>query len=147
MTSAWCCDVIIVCSPVFLVESPPTSASLTNRHQAMPMASIMTRPVRVCLLLARCLKLTALFQSSPPPHQTETAVPPSGFQQGENQWTFLLFNKVFTRGKAAAGPGDGPRVADPNRDVSGTSPTSPTGRVPWKDQVVGKSNRLAPSGR
>ena len=51
----------------------------------------------------------------------------------------IMFNKVLTRGKAAAGPGDGPReVVDPN--VSGTSPTSPTGRVAWRDQVVGKSN-------
>jgi hypothetical protein len=47
------------------------------------MTSITTRPVRVCLVSARCLKLTALFQSSPPPFQAETAVPPSGTQQGE----------------------------------------------------------------
>src|SRR6267154_635302 len=53
------------------------------------MASITTRPVRVCLLLVRCLKkLTASSQSSPPPLQGETAVPPSGPEQGENQRTF-----------------------------------------------------------
>ncbi|KAF8491179.1 hypothetical protein F5888DRAFT_1068905 [Russula emetica] len=56
---------------------------------------------------------TRPIRSSPP---SETGVPPSGPEQ------------------AAAGPGDVPRVEDPN--VSGTSPTSPTGRIPWKDQVV-----------
>jgi hypothetical protein len=52
------------------------------------MTSITTRPARVCFLLVRCLKLTALFQSSPPPLQGETDVPPLSPQQGETQWTF-----------------------------------------------------------
>lgn len=112
---------------IFLVGSPPTAW-----HQGRPMASITTHSVRVCLLLVCCLKLTALFQSSPPPLQTETAVPPSG-QQGESNERTRVRQGSYQR-KAAAGPGDGP--SDPN--ISGTSPTSPTSRVPWKDQVVGK---------
>ncbi|KAN0118647.1 hypothetical protein V8E52_005070 [Russula decolorans] len=52
-------------------------------------------------------------RSSPPPLQGETDVPPLSPQQDA---------------------ADGPRVADPN--ASGTSPTSLTGRVPWRDQVV-----------
>ncbi|KAF8467556.1 hypothetical protein DFH94DRAFT_292098 [Russula ochroleuca] len=76
--------------------------------------------------LSMSLKLIALFQSSPPLLEAQTAAPMSGP---------INPNRIDnTSQQAAPGPGDGSRVADPN--LSNTSPTSASGRVPWKDQVI-----------
>ncbi|KAI0000287.1 hypothetical protein BJV77DRAFT_973151 [Russula vinacea] len=74
------------------------------------MASITTRPIK----------------SSPPPLDAQTAAPSGPINPNR------IDNNMFQQ--AASGPGDGSRVADPN--LSNTSPTSSSGRVSWKDQVI-----------